>query len=160
LGGDGLRHLPGGVEKLSAGDHLAHQADAQCGGGRQALVGAHQGHAHDLAERHASPEQDRLEGGRHGVGHVRIEERGLLGRDHHVALTEQVKGAAAGHAVDRGHDRFPQVLGLGPDPLTGVLVGEGIELGVDGDVTAVDADAECLLAAAGEHHGPDVVVVP
>ena len=52
----------------------------------------------------------RLEAGDHAVGDVGVEERGVLRREDDVGLTEEVERAAAGHAVDGGDDRLPEVV--------------------------------------------------
>ena len=77
---------------------------------RNPLVRAHQGDAHDLVERHLLQHVHRLEARRHAVRDVRVEERGRLGGDDELDLAEHVERAAAGHPVDRGDHRLPQVV--------------------------------------------------
>jgi hypothetical protein len=93
---------------------------------------------------------------------VRVEERGVIGGDDEVDLAEQVERAAARHAVDRGDDRLPTAVGAGSEQPAGIVVGEGRELVLDTaiarDEVAVDARAERLVAARGEHHHVDRVV--
>jgi hypothetical protein len=101
---------------------------------------------------------------------VGVEERGVLGGDDDVGLAEHVERPTARHAVDRGDDRLPEVVGLGVDVVAGVVVHERrrhpaglvggariVEVLGDG-LGPVDAGAERLLPGAGEDHAADVVV--
>ena len=111
--------------------HLGDEADLEGPCRADALVVAEQGHAHDLAERHAVEHQRRLEHGRHAVGDVRVEERGVVGGHDDVGLAEQVEGAAAGHAVHRRDHRLPALVAAWAEPAAGVDVGERIERVLD-----------------------------
>ena len=128
---DRRRDAVGGGLQLARRGDLGDQADLEGPGGADALVVAHQGHPQHLAERHAVQHLDRLEHGRHPVGDVRVEERGVLGGDDDVDLAEQVEGAAAGHAVHGGHHRLPALVGPGPEAAAGVDVGERVERVLD-----------------------------
>ena len=85
----------------------------------------------------------------------------MLRRDDDVRLAQQVEGATAGHAVDRGDDRLPQLLAARSDELARVVVGVRVEeelLLRHRDLATVDPRAERLVASGGEHDRPHVVV--
>ena len=68
---------------------------------------------------------DRFEGGRHAVGDVRIEERGVLGGDDELDLAEHVEGTAARHALHGGDHWLPAVARLRSDVAARVVVHPG-----------------------------------
>ena len=153
--------------ELVAGDHLGDEADLVGPLGGHPLVGTEQRESHHLLEGHLVQEEDRLEGGRHAVGDVRVEEGGVVGGDDEVHLAEDVEGPAAGHPVDRGDDRLPEVVRLRADALARVVevpgrvvAGElpGRQVLDRADALAVEPGRECLVARAGEHDAADVVV--
>ncbi len=127
--------------------------------GGDPLGGAHQHHPRELPGGHARRHQHRLVRADHAVGGVRVEElRGRVG-DEEVALREQIEGPAAGHAVHGGDDRFPQVVGLGPDAQERIVLHVGrVRLRHHG--VPVDPRAEGPRPGAGEHEGTHGVVEP
>ena len=87
--------------------------------------------------------------------------------DDEVHLAEDVEGPATGHPVDRGDDRFPEVVGLRADALARVVEVPGRVVAGQlpggqvldrADPHAVEPGAEGLVACAGEHDAADVVV--
>jgi 2-(1,2-epoxy-1,2-dihydrophenyl)acetyl-CoA isomerase len=168
-GGDGGgRLLRGGVQAVS-GDDLLDEADLVRPPGAHPLGGAEQRHAHDLADRHPLEHHHGLEHRGKAVGRVRVEEGGVLGRDDELNLTEQVEGATAGHPVDRGDHRLPQLArGLRRQQVDRIVrVHRGPadlpEVGIparftDRRIGAVEPGAERLVPGASENHDPDVVV--
>src|SRR5450631_4496765 len=163
LRGDGVGGPRRGVVQLGRRDDLGHEPDLVGPPSRQPLIVPEEGQPHDLSERHAVVHVDRLERRGHPVGDVRVEERGVVGGDDELDFTEHVERAAAGHAVDRGNDRLPEVRALRPDVVAGIVEVErraaagADDAGVGGLVGVathlfhpVDASTERLLAGAGE----------
>ncbi len=119
---DRLGRPRGPLEQLAPSGAISDTIPISCArAGRQALVVAEQRQPHDLAERHDPRHVDRLERGRHAVGDVRVEERGVLGGDDELDLAEHVERAAAGHAVHRRDHRLPEVAALRADVVAGVV---------------------------------------
>ena len=119
---------------------------------------------------------ERLEAGHHAVGDVGVEEGGVLRGDHDVGLAQEVEGTAAGHAVDRRHDRLPQVVLFRVDAAARVVVLERggheargvlalplvgahvLEVALLDALVPVDARAEGLVPGSGQDDGPHRIV--
>ena len=150
---------------------------------RHPLLAAEQGEPDEVAEGHPARHLEGFEGGGHVEGQVGVEEGGVLRRDDEVDLAQHVEGPAAGDPVDRRDDRLPEVVGLGPQVVAGVVEHEGgrarpdphgvvADLGprrralspragaVGQGLGAVDAGAEGLVPGPGEDDHPDLVVAP
>ena len=112
---------PARSRSSGAAADLRDEPDLVGPGGRHALGIAEEGDPQDLAEGHLGQQVQWFVAGGHAVADVGVEEGGVLGRHDDVHLAQHVEGPAAGHAVDGGHHRLPQVVGLGPDVLTGVI---------------------------------------
>ena len=168
---DRLRDPPGRFEELLARDDLRDHPDLVRALCAHAFVIAEQLHAQHLAERHLLQHVHRLEGGRHAVGHVRVEERRVFRGDDDVDLAQDVEGAAARHAVHGGDHRLPEVVRPRADVLARVveherrrgrradrLAARRREL-VAHRLGAVDPGAERLLPRRRYDNGVDVVVL-
>ena len=102
---------------------------------------------------------------------MRVEEGRVVGCDDELDLTEDVKRASAGHAVHGCDYGLPAVArlrsyipaGIVVHPgggVAGVVAGRhGVGVGIGDGFVAVDAGAE-RFALGGQHHAPDVIVVP
>ena len=113
---------PARSRSSSRGDDLADEPDLVGPFGRHALVGAEQRQSHDLVEGHLRQHLDRLEGGRHPVGDVRVEEDGVVAGDDELDLAEHVEGAAARHPLHGRDHRLPEVAALRADVAPWVVV--------------------------------------
>jgi len=136
---------------------------------RHALVVAEERQPHDLGERRDAGHVDRLERRGHAVGDMGVEKGGVIGGNNEVHFAEEVEGSSARHTVDCGDHRLPEVIGFGADALARVVEVPGRVVAGElswrqvvhrFDLTTVQAGAECLLTASGEHHAADVVVFP
>jgi hypothetical protein len=143
--------------QLGARDNLGDETDLERPLRRHALVVAEQRQAHDLGEWHLLQHVDGLEGRRHPVGDVRVEEGGLGRTDRDVDLVHPVERATGDHPVQGGHHRLVDVLLLRAEEHAGVVrverVGPEVVALLD-----VDAGAERPLPGRPQHHRPDVVI--
>ena len=154
-------------QQLLGWHHIAQHADLMRSLGAHAFVVAQQPDAHDLAERHFLEHLDGFIDCAHAVGHMRVEEGGVLGRYQDVAFAEQIESPAAGHAVHSGYHRLPEVALLRAEVVARVV--EHVRVGgvehvllvfaeVGHGFLSVDSCAEGFVARAGEHHSVDFVL--
>src|SRR3984957_4316947 len=101
--------------------HLGHQSHLIRALRRHAFTGAEKRYAHDFSKRHLLQHVYGLEAGSHPKGDMRVEEGCILRGDDEFNFTEHVKSSSARDSVDRRDDRFPQIIGLWPDVVTGII---------------------------------------
>lgn len=144
--------------ELFARSDFGDESDAEGGVGPHTFVVAHECDSQSLGEAYPAHQPDGFEGTDQAGRDVRIEERRVLGADHHIGFVDEIQCARRAHSLDRAHHGLPHLLPLGAQKLAGILVVPDV-VGLTVGGFDVEAGAEGAVACGTKHHRVHPLVV-